>query len=568
MKAANASTALASVLVDEFIRCGVRHAAISPGSRSAPLALAVTARPELTQHVILDERSAAFFALGIAKATGTPALLICTSGTAAANFLPAIHEAARAGVPMLVLTADRPPELRDTGANQTTDQIKIYGDAVRAFVEVGAPEPLPTSNAYWRSVACRSFIAAREERGPVHLNVAFREPLVPIDTGEPFPFELDGRSGGAPWHEELVVETSIPDEVMERITAAGRGLVVAGHLERGGDRVAELARFLGWPLVAEATSNARYPGTSVDHYDLILDSDLFRSRQGADLVLRFGSAGLSKSLARFLTFSPQILIDDSSIWADAGRTAELRMRASAPDACASILTQRPSTSTPPGWAASWQRASDLARAVVEEERGQAPLSEPSAARTSIAACPAGSLVVVGASMPIRDVDNFSAARSDIELIANRGLNGIDGFNSTAFGVAAASGRPTYALCGDLTFLHDQSGLMNPARRDVTLTYVVLNNNGGGIFSFLPQAGLPKHFEEVFGTPQAVDLGALCGVHGIEHRLESDPAAFTRSLADPPRGVRVIEVRTERSANVDLHQMLRSRVRSAIDQEFG
>ncbi|MGI8406986.1 MAG: 2-succinyl-5-enolpyruvyl-6-hydroxy-3-cyclohexene-1-carboxylic-acid synthase [Actinomycetota bacterium] len=559
---------MATVLIDEFIRCGVRHACISPGSRSAPLALAVAARPELTHHVILDERSAAFFALGIAKTTGVPALLLCTSGTAAANFLPAVHEADRAGVPFLVLTADRPPELRGTGANQATDQIKIYSDAVRWFVEVGAPEALPVSNKYWRSVAARSFISAKVERGPVHLNVAFREPLVPVDDGEPFPFDLEGRAGSAPWHEQFTSGVRIPDAVIKRISAAERGVVVAGHLEDGGERVAELARGLGWPLVAEATSNARHPGMSVDHYDLILESAGFGGSHGPDLVLRFGSAGLSKSLARFLTFSPQILVDDSIIWLDAARSAEFRVRASAREACDSILTGMTPTSFPPEWSKGWQRASELARAVIEEELATEFLSDPQAARTTIAACPPGSLVLVGASMPIRDVDNFSAARSDIHLLGNRGLNGIDGFNSTALGVAAASGRPTYALCGELTFLHEQGGILDAPLREVRLTYVVLNNNGGGIFSFLPQAELPEHFEEVFGTPQAVDLARLCSAHGIEHQIVGKAPALAELLSKPIRGIRVIEIRTERSANVALHQRLRARVKETLNESFG
>jgi len=226
------------------------------------------------------------------------------------------------------------------------------------------------------------------------------------------------------------------------------------------------------------------------------------------------------------------------------------------------------TSFPPGWSKGWQRASELARAVIEEELATEFLNEPQAARTTITACPPGSLVLVGASMPIRDVDNFSAARSDIHLLGNRGLNGIDGFNSTALGVAAASGRPTYALCGDLTFLHDQGGLLDATRRDVRLTYVVLNNNGGGIFSFLPQAELPEHFEEVFGTPQAVDLSRLCSTHGIEHQIVGEAPALADLLEKPIRGIRVIEVRTERSANVALHQRLRARVKKTLDESFG
>ena len=563
MKAPNPSTALARVLVDEAIRCGVTDVCLSPGSRSAPLALTVAERPELTVHVILDERSAAFFAIGIAKASGVPALLICTSGTAVANYLPAIHEARRAGVAMLILTADRPPELRGTGANQTTDQIKIFGDAVLSFVEMGAPEPLETSNMYWRSVAARAFATATGAHpGPVHLNVAFREPLVPTDDGGAFPFGLEGRANGAPWHRELRSPAGIPREVVERIEGAKRGLIVAGHLETGGSEVAELAEALGWPLVAEATSNARRAGQSIDHYDLILGSDRFTDSHIPDLVLSFGSVGLSKTLARLLGKAPQILVGASDTWLDAGRTAELRLSIPAGDFCSALGEAGIGSSVAEGWRESWSDAALTARGVIEEASTKSRLSEPQAARTLLAESPNGAHIIVGASMPIRDVDNFSAARQDVRLFANRGLNGIDGFISTALGIASSTGTSTYALCGDLTFLHDQGALLHAAQRGVDLTIVLVNNDGGGIFSFLPQAQFPEHFETVFGTPQAVDIALLCRAHGITHVSVDDRDGFTSCLAPAP-GIRVVELRTDRAENVRLHEQLRSSVAAAL-----
>ena len=560
MKALNPSHAFALTLVDELARCGVRHACLAPGSRSAALAIALVEDDRISLHVCIDERSAAFMGLGIGRATRTPAVVLSTSGTATANFHPAVIEAEASRVPLIVITADRPPELRSTGANQTIDQVKLYGDAVRWFCEVGVPEERPDAPRYWRSVACRAFAeAVGRPAGPVHLNAPMREPLVP--TGDGYAFDLSGRPDGSPWtivsRPRIVPSEDDLDDLAMEVSETERGIVVAGDAAFA-PWVAEFAERAGYPLFAEPLSNLRVGGEAITTYDALLRTG-WAERHRPDLVIRVGRVAVSKALARFLDAGVrQILIDPDRRWLDPGRTTSWFIHGDPYFALRKVGARGSSTS----WAKAWLEAEGTARKAIDEEleRTNDP-TEPRIARDLATRVPDGSNLVVGSSMPVRDLDSFMPRRGRIEIFGNRGASGIDGFVSTALGIALGTRRPTYVLAGDLTMLHDQNGLLGATERGVDVTFVVLNNDGGGIFSFLPQAEHPQHFEKLFGTPHGIDFEKLAALHGLDYvRLER-----ASGLADALEGcgVRIVEVRTDRAANVELHQRVWTAVEDAL-----
>jgi 2-succinyl-5-enolpyruvyl-6-hydroxy-3-cyclohexene-1-carboxylate synthase len=577
---------MARAVVDEMVRNGVRHACLSPGSRSAPLALALAENDGIELHVSLDERSCSFLAIGIAKASlSGPVAILCTSGTAAANFLPAIVEAHHSRTPLLVFTADRPPELRDTGASQTIDQIKMYGDSVRWFVEVGAPEELPTSNSYWRSIVSRACAVAQgSPPGPVHLNVAFREPLVPPADSSEFGYDLDGRPDGEPWTRFGPGTSSPTGEEVEALAAelarADSGVIVVGAGRIQGpsgeapqDSVGRLAASLGWPLLADPFgwewSGSLRAGDALSTYDHLLRINSFRVAHRPDVVVRIGAGLLSKPLASFVANAPtQILFDRGAAFLDPGRSLTRLVEADPLTLCHDLTTELERSGHAPTRErrAAWRDADALARRTIDEvldERDDP--SEPRTARDVLAALPDGSTLVVASSMPLRDVEAFMAPRRAVRLLANRGANGIDGFVSTALGAALASTGPTVALTGDLSMLHDQNGLLLLRSEGVNVTFVVINNDGGGIFSFLPQAALPEHFEKLFGTPQSIDFEGFASFHRCHYDLldaASDlPALMTASF--DRGGATIIEVRTERGANVDLHERIHRSVADSL-----
>lgn len=549
------------MLVDELVRSGIRHACLSPGSRSAPLALALADEDRIDLHVSIDERSASFFALGIAKATRRAVPVVTTSGTAAANLLPAFIEAHHSRTPLLLLTADRPPELRQTGASQTIDQIKMFGDAVRWFCELGVPEDAPHSNALWRSTMARAIAAAEGgPAGPVHLNLAFREPLVP--SGDGFENDLSGREDGAPWMSVAAPGSArLAADDTERLVrqlSGKSGLIVAGAGHHGSG-IQGLAEELAWPLLAEASSGLRYGPRAITTYDSCLKAEAWAERHRPEVVVRLGSVTLSKPLARTLRRAEQILVDPDGWWLDPDRDVAHLIQASPDDFAASLLGKL--SPAPEGWAESWAAADEAARRTIDKHLDENGISEPRVARDVVQEAPPGSSIVVAASMPLRDVESFAPRRDDVRFISNRGANGIDGFVSTALGVAEGTGAPTFALCGDLSFLHDQNGLMALERARATVKFVVINNDGGGIFSFLPQAEFPERFEDVFGTPHGLDLGRVAALHEQEHVLVKEPD----DLADALGGVAtVIEVRTDRRENVRVHRELQEAVSEALD----
>jgi 2-succinyl-5-enolpyruvyl-6-hydroxy-3-cyclohexene-1-carboxylate synthase len=552
-----AGEAAAWCLVDELVRCGVRHVCLSPGSRSTPLALAAVSDERLRTHVSIDERSSAFLAIGIARATGVPAVVVSTSGTAAANFLPAVTEASSSPVPLIVVTADRPPELRGTGANQTIDQVKIFGDAARWFCETGVPEDVPAANAYWRSLACRAW--AESGCGPVHLNVSFREPLVPAPADR-VAHDYSGRPEGRPWTKTArPAATPSPADgewLAARVASTERGLVLAGAGEVDPAGVHALAARAGWPVLAEPASGLRSGPHAISTYEALLRSG-WADAHRPDFVLRTGRIGISRVVNAYFREGEQALVDPAGRWLDPERSAHRIVHADPSGLCAAVA---PIVPEPRGseWLDVWTAAERAARSAIDgllDQRDE--VSEPRLARDLAAVAPEGATLVAAASMPVRDLDWFMAPRTGLRVTGNRGANGIDGFVSTALGVALASDGPVLALAGDLSMLHDQNGLLLGRTEDVDAVFVVLNNDGGGIFSFLPQAGAVPQFERAFSTPHGVDFSKVAAVYACGHTLLEDASSLGPAVdaAIAAGGVHLIEARTDRDENVALHREL-------------
>jgi len=568
----NAGRALAVVLVDELVRGGVTDACLSPGSRSAPLAIALAERPEIRLHVHIDERSASFLALGIAKASGRPCVMLTTSGTAAANVHPAIVEAHHGRVPLVVLTADRPPELRATGATQTIDQVKLFGDDVRFFAEVGAPSPGAGMVRYWRALASRALAAADgAPRGPVHLNVAFRDPLHPAPDEHGFPYALQGRPDGAPWTRTERAPRAPSESVLARIAeeagASERGLVVAGGDEADPEAVTAFARAAGWPLVADPASGCRTGDHAITTAEALLRHEPFIAEHRPDLVVRFGRLGTSKPLLALLGPTVrQIVIDPDGGWNDPERVASLVVDAD-PSLTMDALSKAIVARSESGWLESWLASERRARAALDaalDSMGDAPF-DGRVARDLAAGLPASAVLTVASSMPLRDLEWFMSARDGLRVLANRGANGIDGFVSTALGVALGHrAGPAFALCGDLAMLHDSNGLMAARREHIQCVFVVLNNDGGGIFSFLPYAGMPE-FERLFGTPHGIDFADLAALHGVGFRRveRADELLHGVLEARGAGGVQIVEVTSDRATNVERHRLVWRAVADAL-----
>ena len=546
MEPINRTYAPVAAFVDELVRCGMRHAVTCPGSRDAPLVLTLAARDELDAVSVVDERCAGFFALGMAKATGRPVAIACTSGTAAANLHPAVIEAYEARLPLIVLTADRPPELREVGAGQSIDQIKLYGSAVKWFVEVGTHEPSRETAIHHRALACRAYATAAGDRpGPVHLNFPLREPLAP----EPEPLDAAdwaGRADGRPWT-ELREHPPAPhaDDVQhlaERIAAEPHGAIVCGPTsEDVADAVARLAAATGWPLLAEPTSGVRC-GTHdrshvVAHYDVLLRVERFAAAHAPGLLLRVGDMPTSKPLRAWAAEAPQVVLDPQAAWHEPTRRAELLLRsAAAPtlDALAAAVEMREPRQDA-DWIAGWRSADAAVPAALAEAPDGFEAKALAALEPEL---PDGALIWLSSSMPVRDVEAcFPQSAKQLRFLSNRGANGIDGVVSSAAGAALASGAPTWLLTGELALLHDVGGLFAARRAGADLRVICVNNGGGGIFDFLPVArhADPELYERHIATP-----------------------AFPEELS-----ALVTEIRTDRRTNVELHRQLVERVAQRI-----
>lgn len=512
----NTSTSLARTMVRQILEAGVTDVVISPGSRNAPLSIAfyeAAARKLITLHTRIDERTAAFFALGIAKASQRPVPIVCTSGTAVANYHPAVLEASHSNTPLLVITADRPAELRRTGANQTTLQAGIYGKAVRYFADIsGAAYPMVLPFNSLKS-------------GPVHLNVQFEEPLVADDTSD--------------WLAGL--EVNVPADFNRRSAGtlkskSTRGVLVVGH-DRGGlsvSTVTDFAEKLGWPLIAEDPLS--FP-SALPHASIYLTSKTITDELAPDSVVVIGRTTLSRSINRLIANARKVIVvDPRMLTVDSDRIADQK------------FTAIPEVEVPPvdrEYAERWRKFSERTAAKVQ---ALAEWSEPWVAREIASHLQPHTALFISSSRPIRDLEGFASTRGDLETFANRGLAGIDGNISTALGIASQR-KSTVAILGDLSFLHDLTGLIH--HEDINLRMVVIDNNGGGIFSTLPQRGVAG-FEEIFGTPHNLDLQKVAQGFGIETSLVTQRSELIDALSSPVEGISIVIVKVpDRESNADL-----------------
>ncbi len=558
----NPSVAMASVVVDELVRGGVVRFALAPGSRSAALARAVEEHPGANLAVLIDERSAAFFAMGASRMGRSPAAVITTSGTAVANLFPAVVEADASGVPLILLTADRPPELRETGANQTIDQLKLFGERVRWFWEASPAEDRPESNAYWRASMARAVAEARGwggRPGPVHLNLAFREPTVPASgdgrtAARPFLAPTEGRENQRPWV-TAPRPTGTDISFVSRVETSRRGVVVVGEGAGPPDAYERLADHLGWPLIAEALSGTRRPPAISTYHHLLKDAP---KALRPEVALCFGNTGLSASLSAVLADPSifQVVLGATRKWADPGRSVSHLVAGSAPILARALTEGLKKPAVDRDWLDMWLRAEESCRVLIDGilDSTDSP-TEPRTAR-DLAATPLD-VLVVGSSMPIRDVEMF-ARTTPSQVIGNRGASGVDGLVSTALGSAWESSGRVACLIGDLALLHDSNGFVVDDRPPCV--FVVVNNDGGGIFNFLPQARYP-HFEKLFGTPHGREFHTLAEFHGLGYRRlrRASELAGTVDAAFGEGGVWLVEVRTDREANHRLHTRISEEV---------
>jgi 2-succinyl-5-enolpyruvyl-6-hydroxy-3-cyclohexene-1-carboxylate synthase len=554
--------ACVSAFVNALTSFGLRDACVSPGSRSTPIALALARNESVRVHVHLDERSSAFFALGLAKTSGVPTAVVTTSGTAAANLFPAIVEASMSRVPLIALTADRPPELRGVGANQTIDQIGLFGEYASWFWDAQVPAEGSDAGRSWYKLGVHTYREACRG-GPVHVNLPFREPLVPsghsVDLGERFAPGLAGvglSEGETPEDDQVA-------EFADVITGGGDGLVFVGGLRVSGRWFVDLGDRLGWPVIAEPISGCRIPGTLGAAQHLLADAD-FADAHAPELFLQIGASPTSRPALEAVRRARRlIIVDPDELVADPNRRAEKRFTVHA----GNLVDRALDAITPSSggsWLSSWREADGRATDAIDAllDSWDEPF-EGRIARDLAASIPDGGVLVVGSSMPVRDLDAYMRPREGLRVLANRGASGIDGFVSTALGVSA-SGAATTALCGDLTLLHDIGSLIWSAGRGLDCVVVVPNNDGGAIFSFLPQRELPE-FEELFATPHGLDLGAISRAAGagharIEHAADLVP---TVERARGAGGVHVVEVPIDRARNLELHAAVRETVAAAL-----
>ncbi|KAA0964789.1 2-succinyl-5-enolpyruvyl-6-hydroxy-3-cyclohexene-1-carboxylic-acid synthase [Sporosarcina sp. ANT_H38] len=547
----------------------VKSVVISPGSRSTPLAYAFASTEDLDVYMQVDERSAAYFALGLAKASGNPVVLLCTSGTAASNYHPAITEAYYARIPLIVITADRPHELREVGAPQAIDQIRMYGEHVKYSVDFPLAEKNPDIDDFIdRHVSRALSVATSAPRGPVHLNVPFREPLLIDFDLEPPKSTFQKRIKSAD-----CLDASTAQQISQLLAKAEKGFIIAGEMPIGFDKVAfwKFAKALEWPVLCDPLSNLRTEvpeqclALCIDHYDALLKSDVFKEKAAPDTVIRFGAQPVAKPLSLYLKKvrpATVIAVDESPEFRDSLGVVTHHIQTSC-ETVMQIIVDKPKTS----YTELWTTANAAASMITNNHKGVAG-DEGIFAKMLFAYLPTGSDLVSGSSMPIRDVDTFfRKTNKDITIFANRGTNGIDGVVSTAFGVQAARKRPTWLLIGDLSFLHDVNGLIVTRFHEADLTIVIINNDGGGIFSYLPQAEAGNHFEELFGTPTGLTFGHIAAMYDAQYSAIHTPEEFEMELVKAKeKPVRIIEVFTNRQANVKAHRDLWTKITDRLDHD--
>ncbi len=553
-----------ATLVDEWLHCGVRHAVVSPGSRSTPIALEIANRQEIEMHIFHDERSAAFAALGIAKASGVPAILVCSSGTAAVEFHPAVVEAHHSETPILICTADRPAELQGVGAPQTIDQQNLYGVAIRKFVNAEVAND--SESHTWRHIARDLFATSLGDvQGPVHLNLRFREPLMGFATNLP-----PRSANDAVITKKVALPSSRSLRKLNKALESENGLIIAGPENYRVESIVRLAEALGWPIIADPRSGTRVPNKLVvAGADAILRDEDFSKRLRPDVVLRFGTLPASKVVNSWLSGSGanQVVITTTPSLTDPDRQCSLHIVSDIDELCAGLVSVHSKESVRKrslSWLDKWVAAEDSAQKAINAALADEPgLTEPGVARAIYALVPEASHLVVSSSMPIRDVEWFGAPRNGLRVHANRGANGIDGVVSTAVGVALATRQPTTLLIGDIALLHDVNGLINLASRKIDLRIVVIDNNGGGIFSFLPQAQAldEAKFEKIFGTPHDANIKMLAQAHQINTHELTNISDLAEVLSQ--RGPWLARIVTDRQENVKVHERINQMVASNL-----
>ncbi|KXH86908.1 2-succinyl-5-enolpyruvyl-6-hydroxy-3-cyclohexene-1-carboxylic-acid synthase [Sporosarcina sp. HYO08] len=550
-----------------LLKTGVEAAVISPGSRSTPLAYAFASTQQLKTYMQVDERSAGYFALGMAKASGKPVVLLCTSGTAASNYHPAITEAYYARIPLIVITADRPHELREVGAPQAIDQIRMYGEHVKYSVDFPLPEENSAVDDFVERQLNRAIaVAMTAPLGPVHINVPFREPLL---------IDLEGEAPVMTFVQRMAAKDQLDEgtaaQLIEILSSTDKGMIIAGELPVHLDKKAfwQFAKALNWPVLCDPLSNfrAEVPADCaelcIDQYDALLKSASFCDRVNPDVVIRFGAQPVSKPLSLYLkNIRPQVYVavDESPEFRDSIGIVTHHVQ-STPEAVFECCVEQPMTA----YTKKWTEANKIAKMISSAHKGYIG-DEGCFANQLFEGLPNGVDLVSGSSMPIRDVDTFfRKTDKDIAIFSNRGTNGIDGVISTALGIQAARKRPAWLVIGDLSFLHDVNGLLATRFHETDLTIVVMNNDGGGIFSYLPQADMPHHFEELFGTPTGLTFAQIAQMYGAQYDMVRTSEEFEGVLQrEKETPLRIIEVFTDRPASVAAHRKMWSNIAERLD----
>lgn len=571
-----ALTLYTAAFIDELAKNGVKDVVVSPGSRSTPLAIVMAEHPAMRVHMNIDERSAAFFALGMAKAKRRPVALLCTSGTAVANYFPAIVEAYYSRVPLIVITADRPHELRDVGAPQAIDQLNIYGKYAKWFVEMALPEKTPDMLRYARTMAAKAAGAAiSAPSGPVHLNFPLREPLVPVVREETWKqIEAKEPSYTAVIPGKMTVGTEQIQQLYDEISSVEKGLIVCGPIDRPefAEAVTKLAEMLDYPILADPLSQLR-SGTHakeyiIDSYDAILKDEKIAASFVPDVVIRFGAMPVSKPLflllKRYVNIK-QIVVDGEGGWREPTLAASYMVYCDEIEFCRQFIHIGKPKRNKSEWSTTWKAINDIAKTTLLEATAGEELFEGKVFTELSRLLPDGATLFVGNSMPIRDTDTFFFANDkQIRILANRGANGIDGVVSSALGASAVA-EPLVLVIGDLSFYHDLNGLLAAKMHGLHATIIVLNNNGGGIFSFLPQAEHKKHFEMLFGTPTDLQFAHVVRMYGGNFTKATTWDEFRDCVAQSltADGLHVVEVCTSRENNVKMHRLLWEKVSQEI-----
>jgi 2-succinyl-5-enolpyruvyl-6-hydroxy-3-cyclohexene-1-carboxylate synthase len=589
---------LLRAFVDELARCGMRAACTSPGSRCAPLVLTLASEPRLSCYSHVDERCAGFFALGLAKASGLPVAVACTSGTAAAELLPAAIEAREARVPLLLLTADRPAELRENGAGQAIDQLKLFGSAAKWFVEVAAPDASTSALRWMRTLACRAYWTAVEGRpGAVHLNFPLREPLV---GGEELPQDTTARPRYEPYVRRIgASEIETPPHLLATlgglIADSRRGVLVAGRDERErglGEAAGAFAASAGWPLLADPLSGARRGAGAIAHYDALLRDEAFAAEMSPDLIVRVGDLPVSKPLRTWLAGldrARHVALDPEGVWQDPASVLSESLALDPARALAALSESGGERhEQDEDWLASWRSADERAAEAISGTLAHEELSEPAVAAELGVLLPAQATLFVASSMPVRDIETFWPAREDPpRVLCNRGANGIDGTVSAALGTAAHATGPVVLLIGDVALAHDIGGLLAASRLALKLTIVLLDNGGGGIFDFLPVSdasiaqarradataagsGDGSAAQDVYtrhiATPTGLDFARAAALYGLAYQPVDTTVGLRTALEralSPRCGPTIIHARSDRAANVELHRRVWGAVTRAL-----